>query len=113
MKLHLIATSLLCATLYSAEEQTPDAGKISYGKILSDLLAKTDNMDQARSKEMRADTTKYSSQEIAKRLVDSAMRWNNPVDPKTIAMADTETATLAREHNQKLIAQSSRNQQPK
>ena len=112
-KLYLIVSTLICATLYSAEQRTPDAGEMYFGKMIRDFLVKTDNLDPEKLKEHQNEITKRTGQELAKTMVDAAIHWNKPVDQKTIAIADPDTATLAREHNQRLIAQLQQNQQQK
>ena len=106
-KLYLIMTTLICSTLYTAE---PPTEAEFYGKIFSDWLVRTNNLDPATLKKVQQEEREKMRKEMIKSAIQADIRCGEKISKKTIKQADPETAALARKHNQDLQWQV---QQPK
>jgi hypothetical protein len=113
MKLCLMMTPLLCASLYSAEKPTSEN---CWGPIIAECAAKLQNLDPEdpanAARKFQREITNQETKKMAKTMTEQYVYHNQPVPTRIIDFADVETATLAHQHNQKL-QQQLRNQDQK
>jgi hypothetical protein len=105
MKLQLAALACIGTSLYCAEKVNP-------AKIIREALATRKSLDRATMDKLRQQHAEFLKEEdlnFIKRTIESHIAAKQPVPARIIAIADTETAAFARQHNQSFI----QTQQPK
>lgn len=113
IKFCLIIAPLISASLYSSQEPKQSREGEFYGKIFSEWLIRTNNLDPETLVKVQQEENERVATELATHAAQGYMHWNKPVPMKTILQANAEVADAARAHNKKLSEQLAHAQQPK